>query len=1073
MKKNTLFLFAAFVSLSALQLSGCGGVEADQTFAEPIPDIVDFNYDVKPILSDTCYLCHGPDKENARGGLSLSNFDDATSHITENGIKALIPGNPEDSESFMRMMSDDENYVMPPPKANLVLSARDKAIIKKWIEQGAEYKKHWALITPEKASIPTVKSADWVNNDIDSFIAKKIEDKGFTPNEIADKESLIRRVTFDLTGLPPTIEELDTFLADESPEAYNNLVDRLMAKESYGERMAVEWLDVARYADTHGYSTDYYRDMSPYRDWVIKSFNNNRPFDEFVTWQVAGDLLEGSTKEQKLATAFNRVHAQNGEGGIVNEEFRIEYVKDRVQTIGTGLLGLTLHCAQCHDHKYDPISAADYYSMNAFFNSIDDSGQISYDPNDIPVPTLLLPTDKEEAKLADLKASVSKQQQLISTKYDANNVGFVKWLAKNKNGSDKVLKQLTKEDKSALIAYYPLGNTDNNEVVASALNKEANGKVLYGSNLRKKDGDPMVQAIDEGREVIKLNGDDPLYFPTVNHFESASQFTVSIDAKIPADIEEGVLFHFNKAGILYNFKGFDVGIEDNHWLVRFAHTYPYNAIVLKSKTPVKRNVWQNVAMSYNGSSKADGVALYLDNQAIELEVVRDNLYKEIRHTRKGVLKEIGLKIGARWRSRGVPNTLVDNVKVYNRVLTDLEFSSAKPSIESLLALYNERYNKTYQQDVAKLTALRSEYNTLSEGVKEVMVMKELPEPRQAYVLKRGNYASYGEKVYPGVPEAILPYDESLGKTRLGLSKWLMDPKNPLVSRVVINRYFQMFFGNGLVRTPEDFGNQGQLPTHPALLDWLAREFVDSGWNIKHMVKLMVTSSAYKQSSKATALLKEKDPENRMLARGPASRLTAEMIRDLALASSGLLVDKIGGESVYPYQPEGIWRMNNKDYKQGEGAEQLYRRSMYTVYKRSVPPPNMTAFDSASRSYSVGVRQETSTPLQSLALLNDPQIIEATRILSTNIMKEESDVKTQLSTLYRQLTSRFPNKKEYALINDMYVDMEVSFTESPDQATAFLSIGDMPVDESLNLVKLAALSSVANILINHDASVIKR
>ncbi|MGJ8693722.1 MAG: DUF1553 domain-containing protein [Thalassotalea sp.] len=1059
--------FYLYAVISSVITAGCSDHQATQSFAEPIPDVVDFNYDVKPILSDTCYLCHGPDKENARGGLTLSNFADATKHVTDNGLAAVIPGNADDSEAYMRLISDDENYMMPPPDANLVLSAREKAIIKKWIDQGAVYKKHWALITPEKSATPTLKNSAWPLNTVDAFIAKKIEDKGLTPNERADKESLIRRVTFDLTGLPPTIAELDNFLSDQRPNAYQTLVERLMATPAYGERMAVEWLDVARYADTHGYSTDYYRDMSPYRDWVIESFNQNRPFDEFITWQIAGDLLPNSTKEQKLATAFNRIHAQNGEGGIVNEEFRIEYVKDRVQTVGTGLLGLTLHCAQCHDHKYDPISAKDYYSMNAFFNSIDDSGQISYDPNDIPVPTLLLPTPEQEAKLADINAQINAQQSLLSSKYSADNQAFKTWLANNK--TTKV-----KEDTSALMAYYPLSKSDRNKLVASALDKAANGKIIYGSNPKKKQGDPMVHVVEEGREAIKLNGDDPLYFPTVKGFETATAFSLSIDAKIPTEITDGVLMHYNKAGILYNFKGFDIGIENNHWLVRFAHTYPYNAIVLKSKTPVQREQWQNIAMSYNGSGEAAGINFYLDGQAVEMQVERDNLYKEIKHNREGVLKEIGLKVGARWRSRGVPNTLVDNIKVYDRALTAIEFTQALDgaSTEDYLALYNQRYNKAYQNDFSKLTALRKEKNSLAEQIQEIMVMKELPEPRQAYLLKRGSYTMLGEKVYPGVPENILPYDESWGDNRLGLARWLTDPKHPLVPRVIVNRYWQMLFGNGLVRTPEDFGNQGQLPTHPALLDWLAREFVESGWDVNHMVQLMVTSATYQQSSKTTAILNEKDPENRLFARGPSGRLSAEMIRDLALAASGLLVDKVGGKSVNPYQPKDIWRMNNMDYHQGSGDD-LYRRSMYTIYKRSVPPPNMTAFDAPMRSYSVGVRQETSTPLQSLALLNDPQIVEATRVLSSNVMKANTDVKAQLTSVYRRLTSRIPNEHEYALINDMYSDMVASFTESPADAKDFISTGEYPIDESLDPIKLAALSSVANILINHDASVIKR
>ena len=1058
------------LSLSAisllLTLSGCNNNSDNKTFAEPIPEVVDFNFDVKPILSDTCYLCHGPDKENARAGLTLSNFADATAHTTDSGLKALLPGNPDDSEAFMRIISDDPNYMMPPPSANLTLSARDKAIIKKWIEQGAEYKKHWALIKPEKTEVPTVKSSAWVNNPIDAFIAQKAEQQGLALSEQADKESLIRRVTFDLTGLPPTLAEIDNFLNDNSANAYETVVERLLASPHYGERMAVEWLDVARYADTHGYSTDFYRDMSPYRDWVINSFNNNRPFDEFITWQIAGDLLKNSTAEQTLATAFNRIHAQNGEGGIVNEEFRVEYVKDRVQTIGTGLLGLTMHCAQCHDHKYDPISAKDYYSMTAFFNSIDESGQISYDADDMPVPTMLMPTEEQTSNIAVITEQVRALEQAIKTRHDHKNPAFTTWLR------NKKAKRI--DTSNALLAYFPLENTDSNTQIANKVKVKDIGRVIYNSDPKKKEGEPMVHINDEGRDAIQLNGDDPLYFPSLNTFESATPFTISIDAKIPNEITDGVLFHYNKGGILYNFKGFDVGIEGNHWLVRFAHTYPYNAIVLKSTAPVLRNEWQNVTLTYDGSGTLEGIQLFLDGQVVPTDIVRNNLYKDIKHNKAGVLKEIGLKVGARWRSRGLPNSLVDNLKVYNQALSRTQIAGTfnHATEDELLALFNNQYNKQYHKDLAQLTALRKQKNALKEQVSEVMVMKEMATPRQAYILERGSYASHGEPVSPGVPEAILPFDKSWPQNRVGLAKWFTSPDHPLVARVITNRYWQMFFANGLVRTPEDFGNQGRLPSHPALLDWLAREFVDSGWNIKQLVKMLVMSATYQQTSKVTAEVAEIDPENIFLTRAPTSRLSAEMIRDMALKTSGLLVTTIGGKSVHPYQPEGIWRMNNMDYQQGTGNE-LYRRSMYTIYKRSVPPPNMTAFDSPTRSYSVGVRQETNTPLQSLALLNDPQIVEASRVLAEKVMLETPTSQAQLANIYRILTSRTPNEKEIEVITVMYNDMLASFSNEPERSQAFLAVGEHKSNNNLDNIALAALTSVTNMLMNHDAAVIKR
>ncbi|MEP1448978.1 MAG: DUF1553 domain-containing protein [Paraglaciecola sp.] len=1057
----------------AMLVAGCNDDASDVAFKEPLPDVVDFNYHVKPILSDTCYLCHGPDVANAKAGLSLSNFDSATSHKTDDGLAALVAGSAKNSAAYRRIMSNDENMVMPPPESNLSLSPREKALIKKWIDQGAEYKKHWSFIAPEKTTLPTPANSDWAANPVDNFILKAIEDKGLTVSSRADKETLIRRITFDLTGLPPTLEEIDAFLADTNPDAYQQVVQRLLATPAFGERLATQWLDVARYADTHGYSTDFYRDMSPYRDWVIQAFNQNMPFDEFVTWQLAGDLLPDPTKEQVLATAFNRIHAQNGEGGIVNEEFRVEYVKDRVQTVGTGLLGLTMHCAQCHDHKYDPISAKEYYATTAFFNNIEESGQISYDANDMPVPSLLLPSDTQQITLTRITQKINTLTAQMKSLYTADNSAFKQWINKN-------LTTPPRDNEQILVAYYPLTTSDSNDNITNQINNGAPGKVIFGSDPNKKEGEEMVHVSKDGRESIRLNGDDPLYFPHVNGFERAKPFTISLDTQIPDSLEEGVLFHYNKAGILYNFKGFDVSIEDGHWQVRFAHTYPFNAITLTSTEAVKRNQWQNVTLTYDGSSKAAGVNFYIDGQPVKMRVEKDNLYKDFKHTHKGVLKEMGLKIGARWRSRGTPDTLVDNVRVYNADLTHIEVAKAFGEQNSandfnqqqLLALYNQRYNEDFQQDAARLADLRVQYSGLAEQIQEIMVMKEGPSPKQAYVLNRGSYAEHGEPVEPGVPETVLPFDKSLSKNRLGLAKWLTDAKNPLVSRVVVNRYWQMIYGQGLVTTPEDFGSQGKLPSHPELLDWLAVEFIESGWNVKQLIALMVNSSTYTQSSKGSPELKELDPENTLLARGPSARLTAEMIRDNALASSGLLVKQVGGKSVHPYQPNGIWRMNNMDYVQGSGQD-LYRRSMYTIYKRSVPPPNMTAFDAPSRAHSVGVRQATSTPLQALALLNDPQIVEASRVLAQRVLSDTANTEEQLKKVYRLLTSRMPSEAEQALILEMYSEIEQSFSQTPDKAAEFLSVGESPTNTELNQIELAALGTVTNMLINHDASVIKR
>ncbi|AWB65766.1 hypothetical protein C2869_04640 [Saccharobesus litoralis] len=1082
MPTNTLSRLL-LAGLAGLGLSACGDKVDPDVAKYNLPEVVDYNFHIKPILSDSCFLCHGPDTANAKAGLSLNTFEKATTHKLDSGNFAIVPGDADASEALQRILTDDPGIMMPPSNSNLRLSDRDKALIKRWINQGAEYKKHWSFISPETPNLPEVAQQDWPVNPIDNFIlhkieSKKVEDKQLKPNAEADKETLIRRVTFDITGLPPTLEEIDSFLADNSADAYEKLVDRLLAKPAYGERMASEWLDVARYADTHGYATDPYRDVSPYRDWVIKAFNENKPFDEFITWQLAGDLLPTPSDEQLLATAFNRMHTQNNEGGIVNEEFRVEYVKDRVQAVGTGLLGLTMHCAQCHDHKYDDIPAKHYYQTFAMFNNIDESGQISWDAGDMPVPTMLLPNDEQKAKVTKLKQQVENQESALEVVASKSQSGFTNWL-KNKAKADLFANDV-------LIAHYPFSQKDSTKTIHNALDKKQTGKVLFSSSKYQKDGPALVVKTDQGNEAIEVNGDDALFFPSMDHFNRATPFTVAIKAKFPADLTDGVLFHFNKSSILYNYKGFDVTVEDNHWVVRLAHTYPYNAIALRSQQPVTTDVWQHVALTYNGSSKADGVTLYVDGQPVAMNVERDNLYKDIRHRPKDELGlVVTLKVGARWRSRGAALTLVDDLKVWSTDLTQVEilananqalgkdFSVGDVASESQwLAYYNQRVNKQYVQALDKLTDVRNQYNAANEDIPEIMIMQELAEQRPTYILERGLYNNYGEQVEAGVPEAVFPFDPNLPKNRIGLAKWLTDPQHPLLARVVSNRYWMMLMGTGIVRTPEDFGSQGQLPTHPDALDWLSREFIDSGWDIKHIVKTIAMSATYRQSSIASELKLEADPENTLYARGPSNRLTAEMLRDNVLAASGLLVEKLGGKSVYPYQPEGLWVMNRGKYQQSTGDD-LYRRSLYTIWKRNAPPPSMHNFDTPTRSYSVGTRQSTNTPLQALTLMNDPQYVEAGRILAERVMTETQDGDQRLVNLYRRLTSKFPDEHELSLMQDMYKTFADKFQKAPEQADELLTVGEKPSSKQLDKHSLAALSTVANLVMNHDATVIKR
>jgi len=1031
---------------------------------------VSFNFDIRPIMSDTCFLCHGPDEGNREADLR---FDIREVAIADrDGSVAIVPGDPEESLMIWMINSDDEEDHMPPLEHPRQLTEDEKVLFRQWIEQGAKYEKHWSLMPPNSREPVEVSDLNWVKNPIDRFVLKKMDEEGLSPSEEADRTTLIRRVTFDLTGLPPTLEEIDAFLADTSADADEKLVDDLLSRIAYAERLTNEWMDVARFSDSQGYSQDFVRDMSPYRDWVIEAFDSNMPFDQFAEWQLAGDLLPNATRTQKLATAFNRLHPQNTEGGIVNEEFKVEYAAERVQTFSAAFLGMTIECARCHDHKYDPITQQNFYELFSFFNNIDDSGQISYEASDMPAPTLMLPTVEQTKKLSELDRRIEVQEAVVEKNYHNSRSAFIAWKKREGNGSS----DLSGED--ALVGVFPLISADTTASIASSLNPTSTGRVIFSAQVNNKEGPDLDMVTYEAGVAAKVNGDDALYFPDVNFFRRATPFSVGIDANIPEAIEEGTLIHFNVAGILYNYKGWEVSLTDGHWDVRMAHNYPYNAIQLVSTEPVKKNVWQSVFLTYDGSSKAAGLTLYVDGVRVPMHIERDRLYKNILSNKEGVRKEVGLKVGARWRSKGLPGTLVDNVRAYDRKLTDVEVAflagrddkdfDEDPGYDYFL----NRYHEPYREGLKLVAELRGERNDLNEKVQEVMVMDEMPEPQQAYVLRRGSYDAPTKPVSPGTPEAILRFPDGLPNNRLGLAHWLTDPRNPLTARVTVNRYWQMIFGRGLVGTPEDFGNQGQLPTHPELLDWLAKRFVDSGWDVKALLRLMVTSATYTQSSRANASQLENDPENLLLARGPVVRLSAEMLRDNALAASGLLVDKVGGKSVYPYQPEGLWSMNKGTYEVGSGDD-LYRRSLYTVWKRTVPPPTMKNFDAPNRSYCVVKRQNTSSPLQALSLMNDPQFVEASRALAERVMRLSAKSEERLILSYRLLTSRYPSRQELKLLENIFEQVLDSFKNKPGKADELLSVGESVPGESVEKNTLAAHAVLASLIMNHDASVVLR
>jgi hypothetical protein len=1063
--KLWLFIFSANLVLFSCKPN----LPEDVAMAyDALPDKLDYNLHVKPILSDKCFSCHGPDKAKQKAGLRLDFAEFAYANLSENADKVAIdPGNPENSEVYHRILSKDANYRMPTPDSHLELKAKEKAILIKWIKDGAEYQPHWAFIEPRKTDLPDVAEEDWLKNPIDNFILAKLEEEKLQPSKEAGKEMLLRRVSLDLTGLPPTLPEIDAFLKDNSPNAYEKQVDRLLASPHYGEKMAVDWLDLARFADSHGYTVDRLRDMSPYRDWVINAFNKNLSYKEFIHEQLAGDLMPKPTREMIIATAFNRNHQQNLEGGIIEEEFQTEYVVDRTNTFGDAFLGLSVGCAKCHDHKFDPISQKNYYQLFSFFNNIKEAGQISWD-GALPTPTLYLPTQKQEEVISFINNQIKQQEDhLENEKVNAAHT-FEAWL---RTGAYKNLAK-PKIPQSGLLAQY----TFDDATLKNTVNRKQIGSMKRESGA---DGDkPFFEKRENGKSML-MDGDNYLDLNGVGVFRKSEPFTIGLWVYIPQDLKEGVIIHKSQAERLYNFRGFHLYLKNDRFEINMAHTAPSNAITRVSREPVLRESWVQLTMTYDGSSKANGFRLYQNGRELMMETTMDQLTKDIL---LNSAVQPGLQVGAWWRGYGFTHGKVDDIVVYNRVLTpfELKILAEKAKWENVLDIPNKTELKEYYLSAvspavlkakADLKQTRTILSDTMAKIKELMVMQEMPKRKKAFVLKRGNYDAPGEEVFPDTPEFILKFPDNLPKNRYGLAQWLTHEDNPLTARVAVNRFWQNFFGVGLVKTTEDFGNQGELPSHPQLLDWLAVEFRESGWDIKQLNKLIVMSATYRQESKSTKEQREKDPENRLLAHGPVFRMTAEMIRDNALVASGLINTKIGGPSIKPYQPDGLWEINSANYKADSG-EAVYRRSLYIVAKRSVPNPTLSTFDATSRSFCVVRRQKTNTPLQALVTLNDPTFMEAAKVIGEQMSKIPTK-QAAIILAYRKLTGKVPSAKEVNLLVQLQQTEQHKFKNFPDKAKGWLSAGQYPVSKDLDQSLVAAHAVVASAILNSDATLTRR
>ncbi len=1067
-----------------------------------LPENIDFNFHIRPILSDRCFMCHGPDEKTRKAGLRLDLEETAFEKLESGNGYAFVKGKSHKSVAVNRFLSDDPNFKMPPPESNLSLSSREKALIIKWIDQGAKWKQHWAFTAPLKKEVPDVKNDEWATNEIDYFILQKIEEAGLTPSEIASKETQIRRLSFDLTGLPPAIDEIDRFLADESPDAVEKAVDSLLSSPHFGERMALDWLDLARYADTHGYQDDGMRNTWPYRDWVINAFNKNMPYDLFVTEQLAGDLLPKPTRDQLIATCFNRNHPQSQEGGVVDEEYRVEYVADRTNTFGKAFMGLTMRCARCHDHKYDPISMKDYYSLFAFFNNINEAGIVPY--NGEAAPTAILVSDEVKEKLEKNRPQIdSLERELLPEKYIE---AFKKWLKNAQKNPEKVALK-----KVGLLADFNFEY--DKEILLSQINlekkppKKINTKdstiAYFNSAKNKLDAniwghkDEKVRLVDGvNGKGIQFVGDAGIRFNRDLDFDRNQPFSVSIWLKPLEDGIEGPVFGKGN-GDFEGFRGWLCNLnKDGTLSFQFNHVWPDNCIDIQTIDTIEIGNWTNIILTYNGNSKASGVQVFLNGKKPETKLLKDNLQKSILHgVNKTNWSNLPFLIGIELR-KSIENIMMDELKIYDRQLSLIEVESIS-SQKNALSMYlriteNERsekqenllletyllkrFNENFNKNLTALTNLREDENLLITDEPEVMVMKERGEPRPTFVLERGAYDVPAEKVFPNTPELFFPFPEEYPKNRLGLSKWLMDQKNPLTARVAVNRIWALLFGKGLVETQEDFGSQGNQPSHPELLDWLAVDFMENGWDIKVLIKKIVLSSTYRQSSHQPKNVKEIDPQNLWYSHFPAHRIPAELIRDQALAASGLLVKEIGGPSVYPYQPEGIWKAlatrNAVEYSQQQG-DSLYRRSLYTIWKRSAPPPSMLNFDAPDRYFCVVRRQKTMTPLQSLVLMNDPQFVEAARLLGEKMVKETtSEIDEKIIFAFRLLTGRIPQKEELKVLKNLYKKQFKVFENDTKKTRDWLSVGEYPVDQQLDKTELATCSFIASTIMNFDEFVIK-
>jgi hypothetical protein len=989
---------------------------------------VSYDRDIRPLLSDKCYRCHGPDAEARKADLRLDTREGITGDV-------VITGKPDDSELVRRITSDDPDERMPPPDSKLTLSAEQKELLRRWVAEGAKFTEHWSFQPlPDKVDVPAVHDESWSKQPFDRFVLARLESEKLRPAPAADPLRLLRRITLDLTGLPPSVEECREFeiaAAKNFEAAFQQAVDRLLASPGFGEHLAVGWLDAARYADSYGYQSDLLNTQWPYRDWVVRAINANLPYDRFLTWQLAGDLLEQPTRDQVLATAFNRLHRLTNEGGSIAEEWLVENASDRVHTFGTAILSLTVECARCHDHKYDPITMRDYYSLSAFFNSIDENGMYDH-AEKVPSPSLLLPTNDQESALAAAREKIVQANDSLASAIKNGGERFERWLAKPQAADDRDLS-----------GYFSFDGD-----LAKFRNEAPSGK---------GEGNAMGLSSVAGHrgQAVRFDGDHGADLAEVFQVDRWNEFTLDFWMRDNARNSKPVVVLQRTFGTDVGYNGFDLMLEGGILTARFYRVWPGNGIGVRATEPTARGEWQHFAVTYDGSSTAAGLKLFLDGKEMKTQVVRNH---DMQKTACDPSFGAGhLTLGQRFRDRGFKDGEIDELRIYDRALAPLEIENlhnvkalaaglSDPTAhrDALAAYYFSAIDDEARTRTQELRKARRKLVEIEEPLQEVPIMQELPEPRPTYILTRGRYdaaKSVANRVGRDTfAKLLIPFPADAPRNRLGLARWLTDPRHPLTARVFVNRLWANFFGRGLVTTPENFGQQGTPPTHPELLDWLARDFIDHGWDIKRLCRAIVLSATYRQDSRCGSELRERDPENQLLARGPSRRLTGEQIRDLALAASGLLDRRIGGPPVSPYQPGGdLWRETNTmspAYHQSTGTD-LYRRSIYSVWKRTTPLPNMSAFDAPTREVCTVSRGRTNTPLQALVLLNDVQFVEAARAVAVAVSHVRAEPAQQVDDVFLRLTGRHADTTESDVLLDLYHEQKRLFADKGDKTRPHL------------------------------------